>query len=216
MRSDRGTLFLIISTVCFIGSFFCFIFLLPRYGTIWIPIYVGLMLTGMYLRQRGKRYKLKPANFLDTISSQKKIVLYLRAFSDDSTFNAFNDAESNIVLNFDKDVKVVGIGLPEEQLQKLGIERLQFPRDTDEWKVAIDQLAEKASLIIICFNSAIGLLFEINLVISKNFLNKTIFYFPVIYKRDNAGLYAALIHLLDTKASTKLPAMRNVLSRFHN
>lgn len=202
-----GNFCLICSGSLFAFALFCFFYLLPKYGNLWGILYILSFIAAGMLRSVGISLRRPQKTYTDVTSEDKKIILYLRSFIDDSSFIPGNNPESSIVASFGNSVRTIGIGIPEDIIQKLGVERIYFPRDSEEWRIAVTQLIGRSSLIVVCFNSSSNLLWEIDQIIENNGLSKALFYFPVLYKRNNSGLYAAFRHLFDSKYEISVPKL---------
>lgn len=132
---------------------------------------------------------------------QKPIVLYLRSFIDDDTFDDLSKqnrpvdpvsqmfifpktTEQQLEDLFESVGPVVCIGDPREKLPQLGAQRMYFRDESSNWQDEARKLMRASRLVIIRAGNSPGLLWELRTIFEEVPLQKMIFLF--IRRRDSS------------------------------
>jgi hypothetical protein len=192
---------------------------LMGWNTFQLVMGLAVMIWMAKLYRRGRRHAMVSGDRL-LKKDHLDLVLYLRAFLDDSTIKMWariNDGriflERFIKISFEELVTdhlwrygpVVAIGDPhtEGKLVPLGAARDFVPNDkNDPWKKHAADLMQKASIIVAVIHQTDGFLWEINTIVALGFKSKLVLLLPPIKAQD---LVARWDYLVNHVKGTELP-----------
>lgn len=173
---------------------------------------------GLRASRRYLRVSLEQAQATDP----RRPVLFLRSFRDDAValrppksgfpFRLFNYAErtkslDELLLEEGTSLgPVVALGNPTDAIPPYGAARGYF-QDSD-WQTMVTQLMEQAIAIVICVDDTESLWWEIELVVERQYLNKTLFLLHPKYEsdRDIPDVVRNVEKVLGLAVSNKLSA----------
>lgn len=143
------------------------------------------------------------------ISDQRSPVLFLRSFKDDSV--DLSSADQNLLgkiyhvgadkLNLDKVIllelssvgPVIAIGNPSDPRPPFGAARAYL--SNSDWQVTVSTLAQQAKIIVLCVDNTEGVLWEIEHLIERDYLDKTLFIIPPRLKFEHKAKLEAFSRL---------------------
>lgn len=140
---------------------------------------------GLKYYKFSKRKNLELIEYDELLNSSDEFFLYLRSFEDDGESRSlptsmftlalkdFMTYEEEIAKIF-KGSNLIAVGKPNEKVPQLGAKRIYISDET--WKEKVSTLADQAKIIIIKPSFSDGLDWEINLLMKKKLMSKTIFY----------------------------------------
>jgi len=156
---------------------------------------------GLNALKRGRRH-LKGAHIHSVEDVlEKPIVLYLRSFIDDDTFDDLSRSnrpvdpvsqmfifpkttEQQLEDLFESVGPVVCIGDPREKLPQLGAQRMYFRDASSNWQIEARKLMRASKLILMRAGNSPGLLWELRTVFEEVPLQRMVFLF--IRRRDSS------------------------------
>jgi len=143
-----------------------------------------LMAGGVALTRRGRQLRAQSA--LSILRRETAFILYLRPFTDDllidSTAQMFKliprRYEENLCHALNRIAPLIAVGRPGEKLPEIGAAR--FYVSEGEWRVAVVDLLQRATAVLVVVGTSKGVWWEIEKALGVVEQRRLLFFFPLV------------------------------------